>query len=304
MTVDPMLPPVLLALIAGVLLVLGAMTWWRRAPMMRKAEAWRAVAITGAGLLLIAAATRPAIGDRPTPLPVGGRAPNVFMVIDRSADMTVAGESSDRRIALLHNDIEKLIDHYPGARFAVIGFAFRPALEWPLSADTWSLKAVVNAAAPYPTTPEQGTDVGAAATMLRYQLVGAMQLYPRASNLVFYLGAGTPETPLPPQEFNLVTGSVSGGAVLGYGDNAAGSLPAVARQIGVPYLQRSDDRRLDALLPAAPAPADLPEPNTKYTGTQLYWIPSLLAAGLLLIQLYQALVRFSRARLQRVQVRP
>ena len=303
MTVDPMLPPVFLLLMAVVLLTSGAMAWWRRAPAVRKTGGWRAVAVTATGLLLIAAAMRPAIGDRPAPRPAGDRAPNVFLVIDRSPDMTVVDAASGHQITLLHNDIEQLIDHYPGARFAVIGFAFRPALEWPLSADTWSLKAVVNSAAPYFTTPEQSTDAGAAATMLRYQLIGATQRYPQARNLVFYLGAGTSETAVPPQEFNLVAGSVSDGAVLGYGDNAAGSLPTVARQIGVPYRQRTDAQRLDALLPAAPALQTSPALDTKPDGLELYWIPALPAAVLLLIQLYQALRDFGRTRLHRAQVR-
>ena len=39
-------------------------------------------------------------------------------------------------------------------------------------------------------TPSTQTNAGAANTVLRYQLIGAAQQYPRARNLVFYLGAG------------------------------------------------------------------------------------------------------------------
>lgn len=302
MTIDPMLPPVLLMLIAVVLLASGARTW-RRASATRQTGPWPTVAITATGLLLIAAATRPVVGERPAPRPAGDRAPNVFMVIDRSPDMTVVDPASDQQINLLHNDLEQLIDHYPGARFAVIGFAFRPALEWPLSADTWSLKAVVNSTTPYFTGPEQSTDTGAAATMLRYQLIGATQRYPQSRNLVFYLGAGTSVTAVPPQEFNLVAGSVAGGAVFGYGDNAAGSLPTVARQIGVPYLQRTDAQRLDTLLPAAPALQTSPVPYPKTAGLELYWVPTLPAAVLLLIQFYRTLRDFGQSRLHRARER-
>ena len=100
--------------------------------------------------------------------------------------------------------------------------------------------------------------------MLRYQLISAVQQYPRATTLVFYLGAGAPESRLPAREFDPPADSVDGGAVLGYGTAAGGPIPgtdiersavddaalrAVADQLGVPYVARSDGAPLAAVLP-------------------------------------------------------
>ena len=61
--------------------------------------------------------------------------PNVFLVVDRSADMRVEDLAGGRvRMAGARDDIAALIDRYPDARFAVIAFASRPSLDWPLSA--------------------------------------------------------------------------------------------------------------------------------------------------------------------------
>ena len=86
------------------------------------------------------------------------------------------------RMELAHNDIQALIDRYPQARFAVIGFASGPSLEWPLSADSWSLRPVMDTVTPYTYGSDAvtQTNAGAANTVLRYQLISAVQQYPRA----------------------------------------------------------------------------------------------------------------------------
>ena len=151
--------------------------------------------------------------------------------------------------------------------------------------------------------------------MLRYQLIGATQQYPRARTLVFYLGAGAPESEQPPRDFNLPDGAVDGGAVLGYGTADGGPIPgtdvarsavdepdlrAIADQIGVPYVpaQRCRVGRLRG--------ADRPRrgrsrgrhrsPRTRRE-TELYWAPALLAAVLILVELYLVLREFRRTRL-------
>ena len=46
-------------------------------------------------------------------------------------------------MSAIRNDIEALIDQRPGARFAMIAFASRASLDWPLSEDGWSLRPEV-----------------------------------------------------------------------------------------------------------------------------------------------------------------
>jgi hypothetical protein len=289
-----------LALLAALLAVCGA-AWWRH----RGTEGWKTWRWAGFGLaalLLIAAVARPTIGATvPPPEAAGSRDPNIFLVVDRSSTMAAPGPDGRSRAAAVSSDLVQLIDRYPNARFAVVGFASGPTLEWPLSADAWSLKPVVTTAVTHPPQKMASADAGAASTVLRYQLLSAAQQYPDAKNLVYYLGAGTPESGTPQREFDLPAGLVAGGAVIGYGSDGVPALRAVAQQIGVPYAERAE-----AGLPAE-ALTDVARPVQRSTGpadsgTELYWALSGPAAVLLLIELFLTLRDAARTRLDRVRL--
>jgi Ca-activated chloride channel family protein len=310
MTFEPVLPPILLGVLAAAILATRIVMLRRLTATGRtRVAVWRWCGLTLAMLLLLAAAARPVIDpDEHGPSRVADReAPNVFLVVDRSPDMRVQNyPDGAARMSVARGDMLALIDRYPGARVAVISFAERPALEWPLSADTWSLRPLADAFEPYASTPDSSqVNAGAAGNMLRYQLISAVQQYPRAKTLVFYLGAGAPESEQPPREFNLPEGAVDGGAVFGYG-SAVGeqALRGIADQIGVPYVPRID---ADSIASAAPTDtavaargADVPAAASGRT--ELYWAPAILAAALLLVELYVVLREFRRARLVNTDV--
>ncbi|OMC32376.1 hypothetical protein A5740_13175 [Mycobacterium sp. GA-1841] len=295
MSFEPVLPPLLLAALAVVLVVARAVTF----PQVRAHAAgwpavWRWSALTSAGLLLLVAGLGPvAGGDRDTvPRPAGDRDPSIFVILDRSPEMAQPGPDGRSAMSAARADIAALIDRYPDARFALIGFADRPSVVWPLSADTWSLRPVVSAVDAYATRPD--TNVGAAASVLRYQLISAAAQFPRAENLVFYLGAGGPESPSPQREFQLPEGSVDGGAVLGYGTAGTPALRGVAEQIGVPYVSRDDATPLDDALPTAAAPDQAPAAARDRAGVELYWVFAAAAGLLILVELYLVLRDFRR----------
>ncbi|OKH83140.1 hypothetical protein EB75_10395 [Mycobacterium sp. ST-F2] len=290
------------ALLVALLTAAGAAWWRRRSTANATWRAWRWAGFGVAALLLIAAATRPTVGATvPPPQIADALEPNVFLVVDRSTNMAAPGPDGRARAAEASADIARLIDRYPTARFAVVGFASGPALEWPLSADVWSLKPVVTTPVTYPAPELSHTDAGAANTVLRYQLLSAVQQYPNAKNLVYYLGSGTPESDTPPREFDLPEGVVAGGAVIGYGDDAAPTLRAVARQIGVPYVQRTEAGLPDTALMDVARPAPQPA-GAAHSGTELYWVLSGLAAVLLLVELFLTLREAARTRLDRVRL--
>ncbi|MBU9767323.1 VWA domain-containing protein [Mycobacterium sp. TNTM28] len=285
----PVLPPVLLAALAVVLVVARAVTFERvRTQGGGWPAVWRWSALTGAGLLLLMAGLGPVVGDaRDTvPRPAGDRDPSIFVVLDRSPEMAQSGA---------REDIAALIERYPHARFAVIGFADRPSLQWPLSADTWGLRAVVSALDAHPATAEgRQTNVGAAAGVLRYQLISAAAQFPRAQNLVFYLGAGAPESQAPQRGFQLPEDTVDGGAVLGYGTAGTPALRAVADQIGVPFVPRTGDTPLAAALPGGPTPDQAPAVTSDRAGVELYWVFAGAAGLLVLVELYLVLRELRR----------
>ncbi|MGA9374223.1 MAG: VWA domain-containing protein [Mycobacterium sp.] len=255
-----------------------------------------------AAALLLAAASRPVIGGgEHTVMRVAGeQAPNVFVIVDRSADMSVPDGSGRTRMDTARDDIAALVDRHPEARFAVISFDARPSLDWPLSADSWSLRHVLAAAMPYARTTEATTNAGAASNVLRYQLIGARGQYPQARNLVYYLGAGAPGSTVRQREFRVPDKSVDGGAVIGYDPAGAPSLRAAADQIGVPYVPRGQDQPDEVA--SDDAQPGRPSAVIASSAFEVYWAPAGAAGLLILFQLYHALRDLRRTRLDRIAV--
>ncbi|MGV0793868.1 vWA domain-containing protein [Mycolicibacterium sp. XJ1819] len=296
MTFAPVLPPLILASVAVAALLLRLVTMRRLATTSaRWPTVWRWSGLTLAVLLLMIAAANPGIGhDGPHPAPRAhsDTGANVFLVVDRSIDAPG-----------IRADVEALIDRHRGARFAMISFASRPSLDWPLSEDVWSLEPVIATLAPYRTAAESGEQVNAAAaaTMLRYQLIAAGQQYPGAQTLVYYLGAGAPGSRAPQGDFDPVPGSVDGGAVLGHGaarDEA--TLRRIARELGVPYINRTGSEPLAEAVPD-PGTPDATEPGAPPVTERadLYWMFALVAAVLLVFEIYLSLRDFRRTRMPR-----
>jgi len=289
MTLQPALPPLLLGAV-GVLIVAVVL-------LRRRRRAGPAYGLVIAAVLLLAASARPVLGGaEPAVTGIAGeRQPNIFLVVDRSADMSAAAAEA-------RADIDDVIDRHPDARFALMTFDARPSLDWPLSPDSWSLRPTLDAVTPNARSGEPVTNVGAAANVLRYQLIGAVQQFPRARNLVLYFGAGAPDSTAPQREFRVPEGAVDGGAVLGYGPAAEARLRAVAAQIGVPYVSGDLDGA-----PDEPANEDTPAPPpaeaaAASSGFELYWVLAGLAGLALLFELYRALRQLRRTRLDRIEV--
>ncbi|MGP4055604.1 VWA domain-containing protein [Mycobacterium sp. 4D054] len=301
MTFDPVLPPLVLAAAAAALIVLRLLGV-RAAAGAGGRAVLRWSTTTVAMLLLLLAAARPvsaATADTDTGHPRPGGA-NVFLVVDRSADSATVGTP---RMSAMRDDIERLVDAHPGARFALITFASRPAVEWPLSDDTWSLQPVVETLTPIPGPSAADTEVNAAAAanVLRYQLIAAGQQYPSAENLVYYLGSGAPESTAPQGTFD--TPAVDGGAVLGYGTGRGeATLRDIAGRLGVSYVQRGGGDPL----PAAVAPTDsaaAPSEAADSPGrVEYYWVLTLLAGLLLLAEIFLTARDLLRARATRREV--
>ncbi|AQT80500.1 hypothetical protein B1R94_16330 [Mycolicibacterium litorale] len=344
MTVHPVLAPAVLLIVAAVLVAARAQTLSAvlatTAAERRRPALWRWAAVTAALLALVVAAARPGL-EAAAAQPDGNAAvaspssnANVFLVVDRSVDTRVedygAGGS---RMSGMRADMAAIIDAYPQARFALIGFASTPSIDWPLSGDTWSLKAFVAGLSPYVNvTPDAAdrVDAAAAANVLRYQLIRADQQYPGSRNLVFYLGAGAGGSTRPQGGFS-ADGRVAGGAVLGYGTTGGGPIPGayvdgtvtyladattgapavsaldeaelrrIADQLGVPYVHREAGVPVAGLLPVVPAgPAadsavltSTPQPRR----VELYWVFALLAAGLLIPEIFLLVREFRRDRM-------
>ncbi|MCV7278490.1 VWA domain-containing protein [Mycolicibacterium flavescens] len=308
MTFSPVVPPALLLAVAVVALLLRLITMGQLARRSghRWTTVWRWSGLTLAVLLMLIAAARPTLGGGDGADPGAAAAaddvPNIFLLVDRSADTAVADHGDGPRIDGIRDDVTALIDHYPQARFALITFAARPSLEWPLSEDAWSLAPTIAGVRPLPAE-EVGVNAAAASNVLRYQLIAAGQRTPGAPNLVFYFGPGAPGSKAPQGEFEPVPGSVDGGAVFGYGaarDDAG--LQRIADQLGVPYVPRDPAQPVGDAAPEAAGVAAGPAPVERADRTDLYWVFTLAAAVLLLFEIFLNLREYRAARTARREV--
>ncbi|BBY37818.1 hypothetical protein MMAN_19520 [Mycobacterium mantenii] len=308
MTFQPVLPWPILAVVTGAL-TLARLVALRQVLLSAGNRRVRTVlrwsGVTLAVLLLIAAITRPAIHDdesRRSATSAAGANLNVFLIVDRSADSGIQDYGTgEARIAGMRDDIAELIKQYPAARYALVNFDAKASLDWPLSQDVWSLRPTI---AVLRSGASGSSDVNAAAAdnVLRYQLVQAAQQYPGSRNVVLYFGSGAPGSHAPQGDFDLTQGSVAGGAVLGYGSSAAineAELRQIAGQLNVQYLHRDAGQPLRPNLPDTPHGSGVGAARI-----ELYWLPALLAAGLLLAEIYLSVREFRRGRIARRDLAP
>ena len=277
-------------LILGVVLVilrLFALFRQRRRALLR----W--TGLTLAVLLIWGAAARPGFGtgnDVAITAESESSGLNVFLVVDRSVDSPVSE---------MRTDLAALLDEYPDARFALISFATGATMDWPLSDDVFSLRSFAQGLRPYAATapdPVAQANAFAARDVLRTKAEAALGEYPGSRNLVFYLGTGDPGSLVSTGSFDMASGTVTGGAVLGYGDTDQARLQEIAEQLGVPYSTAG-------ALPQLEAAAGAGETLQVAERREFYWLLALLAAALVLVEFGLTLREYHKNRLSRREVR-
>jgi len=344
MTFLPVVPGLLLAIAAVVVVVLRAVTLYRvlvrTTPGGYRRVVLRWAGLTCALLLLVLAAYRPgfpsddARSSSATPAYVSDV--NVILVVDRSLTSRVAdwGDQKARMVGI-REDIAALMDKYRGARFSMIGFATKAAVDWPLSQDEWSFRAYVKNLAAYSLVPYDALDFidpTAAGKMLADQLGEARKLYPDSKNVVFYLGDGNAGPQAKSTPFDVPGGLIAGGAVLGYGTQAGGTIPAsvangqklyyaqpgtstfltsaidetrlrsIAENLGVPYFHRESVQDFTTVLPPVRSGfvADTTAPPDDTVGRlELYWAFAVLASVPLFVEAVLTVREYRRNRMSR-----
>lgn len=353
MTFYPALPALTLLIIGAVLLAIRMVALYRlllrTEPGRYRRVAMRWSGLTVAVILLLIAAGRPGFdhdrGSYSVDLnPVAKVDPNlnVFFVVDRSVNSRVEDFGDGKsRMSGMREDIRALIDEYPRARFALISYASKASMDWPLSDDAWSLQSMVKGLSPYtrvaPDAIYQANPV-AARDLLRDKADDAAATFAGSKNLVFYFGEGAPNSRAASGSFGVDRGKVAGGAVLGYGTPAGGPIPAgwmdgkkgyqsdpsgngaalnstldeprlkgIAAQLNVPYFHRQSGQPIGGVLPPLDQSATVRHDGHKVT-TQLlerremYWAFTLMAAVLLLAEITLTIREYRRNRMSRRDV--
>lgn len=350
MTFHPVLPAVSLLIIAAVLLLIRMVALYRL--LLRTGTGrYRRVAMRWSGLtvaviLLLIAACRPGFDhDRGTYSvalnPAANVDPNlnVFFVVDRSVNSRVEDFGDGKsRMSGIRADVRALIDEYPHARFALISYASKASMDWPLSDDAWSLQSVVHGLSPYtlvaPDTIYQA-NAAAARDVLRDKVNEAAATFPGSKTLVFYFGEGAADSRVPAVSFDIERGKIAGGAVLGYGTPVGGPIPAgwvdgkmvyqsdpggsgaalnstidearlkdIAAQLNVPYFHRETGQPIGGVLPPLDRSAGVRHEGDKLTTRlvdrrEMYWVFTLAAAALLLVEIALTIREYRRNRMSR-----
>lgn len=262
-------------------------------------------------------------------------ATDVVIAIDTTASMVAedwnsakgsTAVSADRtRIAGVREDVRRIAEAYPGARFALITFDANAVLRLPLTTDTGALISAVDVLQPEVTRQSKGSSIGIANQLLAQTLQNAQKASPDRARMVFYLGDGEQTVSTAPESFGGSKKLVSGGEVLGYG-TAQGApmrettgvlggeggyiqyqgsdalsrideknLRQIADELGVGYEHRTAEAKTQ--LPPAPKSTTAYRENDPLSQpTDLSWIVALVIVGLLCAEITRATALIVRMR--------
>ncbi|MGE9782736.1 vWA domain-containing protein [Janibacter sp. G368] len=251
---------------------------------------------------------------------------NVYFVVDTTTSAMARDHDGDRtRIEGYREDMAKIQEEMPGARFSIITFDYAARVVMPLTTDTNALKTAAENLRAENSLYSGGSSITAAQERLRLTLEGAKERQPERSRIVFYLGDGEQTSSQDPTPFDLPD-LVDGGAVLGYGTEQGGRMAStdadgepgedikdsqgnpgvskidekrleeIAEQLGVPYTHREGGDIGPALTDADPGEAVDGEGAGIETYTSLVWVLALIMSGLLLADLFVTTREIGRLR--------
>ncbi|MDH6198261.1 hypothetical protein M2272_004920 [Mycobacterium frederiksbergense] len=334
MTFEPIMPWWMFLLLAGLTLALRMYTLYRVLVVVGKGTQRKVVVrwslLTLVIVCLFAAAVRPGIEGNTHSLTQAAAADaansnvNVFFVVDRSLNSRAEDFGNKQfRMAGVRADMQSIVDQYPDGRFSITSFGTESRVDWPLSDDLWSLRALLKDYSAYESNFDSvyQVDVGAAGDQLKHQLELAAQQYPGSNNLVFYLGEGAGASTRTATAFDIPAELVAGGAVLGYGTAAGGpvasklaengeityfpdpkggggqflsvldeaSLRTVAEQLHVPYFHRGLGDPTSKIFPGLDADSstavqqEVAMPGDR---AEFYWIFTAIAMLLMFYELF------------------
>lgn len=250
---------------------------------------------------------------------------DVVLVVDTTASIVAEDWDGDEpRLDGVRQDVQSIVDAYPGARFALITSDASAELRLPLTTDTSALISSLEILRPEVTSRSQGSSIGVASRMLAETLSAAADSSPDRSRMAFYLGDGEQTAATSPESFAEAAAFVDGGAVLGYGTAEGGpmretslgadvggyiqyqgadarsvideaNLQTIADELGVPYQHRAADAGIE--LPEAPATTtDYSDSGSVGNVIELSWIVALAVVALLAVELALAALLLVRLR--------
>jgi Ca-activated chloride channel family protein len=322
MTVDPLLP---VWAVSGLAVLLAAFIAWRgygaRTARARLGWALRLAAV----LLLAVAALRPVIPAPPAEQPKASGGLEVYIVADTTSSMAAEDwAEGEPRLNGVKADVRAMAEQLRGASFSLVTFDAAVVQRVPMTSDATALASASDVLAQEITAYSRGSSIDEPLARLTDLLADAEEASPDQRRVLFYLGDGEQTAEREPESFAPLAPYLDGGAVLGYGsaqgarmlsysgfvdpnlpeeyilDYTGGSaeapeaisridearLSAIAAGLGVPYVHRTAENPIDAVLAGFDVGEVAVSDVARGTATEFYW---LAAVGLGVIALVELL---------------
>ena len=218
MMLQPLVHPIVIVIICGTLLAF-AIWAFLKTPTRRTAWLRRiAVVICVAGLL---------VGIS---IP-GGRSQagmtniDAVFVVDATTSMGARDYDGDKeRMIGVREDITKIIESMPGARFTIISFDSEARTLLPLTTDRSSAISAAQTVARESSRYSKGSSIDTGLEATKKQLTDLKEHYPDRASMLFFLSDGEQTVDKKITSFAELRPYVSAGAVLGYGTEAGGKM--------------------------------------------------------------------------------
>jgi Ca-activated chloride channel homolog len=270
MTFRPLVP---LALIVMAVLVLttGAVVAMASARSLRTRLSWLLRIVMVLSLAVVVA--QPSTGA-PVPLTEEVTNADVLVVVDRTGSMAAEDwNGSQPRFDGVRDDLATLVDALPGVRWSVLAWDSEPVRTLPFTTDAEALTSWAGGLRQEITDYSSGSTITRPAEQVAHILSQDKERHPEKRRILVIISDGETTSDDPGGSYAEVASLVDAGIVLGYGTDAGGqmhaydgsvdmdpnapwitdpsgspavstideaALRAVAGQLGLPYLHRTD----------------------------------------------------------------
>jgi len=324
MTLNPILPLfVLYILLAGVIAVLVFCLFKKP---LRKTKNLRRLIILG---LIFVAMLRPGISNGSAERDLSNL--NIFFVVDNTGSMAAKdmNNMSEYRYKVMANDMKKIVELFPGSKYAIIALDYNVYQAMPLIEDANTALAYISSLSPRESIASKDSDLSELLALASTRIEQYNNRYTDRDSLLFFLSDGENVNNFAITTPNKLKQNVIGGAIIGYGTtNGAhvgevylddktltavisdskfikdynstedhisklneASLKSVADEIGIPYYRRSNSGdKFSSINNFASESAIYHRSNDKANvGSDLYWLFIIIAVALLLWDFYAIL---------------
>lgn len=233
---------------------------------------------------------------------------DVYFIVDTTISIKAEDyNGTKQRIEGIRQDVKDIAAKLAGARFSLISFNNSTVLELPLTSDASALGAMVDTIQTARTWSANGSSIDAPVDKTKSELERIRKDNPQRGRVVFYMGDGEQTAKNTPKSFEVLKSLISGGAVLGYGSTSGGrmledpiygsdkqqymrvyddsgtqidaiskiderNLNAIATQMGIKYIHRTQPGEIDALVAGVDVSRIVASSSDVESYEDYYWV--------------------------------